>query len=485
MEEKKTGIVYNSAKTWQVGLFALNNTATNLYMFLFMFISYYATGIAGLLVVAVSTVLTAMRIFDGITDPIIGFIIDKTKTKFGKFRPFMLIGNIILAITSVVIMKTTHLLPEGIRFVYFIFIYALYIIGYTFQTATTKSAQTVLTNNPKQRPVFTLFDAIYNSILFLGLQLLVSTVLVPKYGGFTNDLFTDLLTLVIPVSFVFTILSIFSIWKKDIPENWGTGDAKQLKFKDYWPVIKHNKPLQMLIISASTDKLANSTKSNATSTVILYGILMGNYALSGTLGLVSMPLTILITFFGIQYAKKLGIKQAYVVATWASVILTALLFVFFLIADLTTISLSAINITTIVFILLLVLVNGAIGVGGNIVIPMIADTSDYETYRSGQYVPGMISTIFSFIDKLISSLATVIIGGLVAVIGFTEVLPQVTDVATTGLFWIAMTVWIFIPIAAWATSLIAMHFYELDGAKMKEIQEALHQRSLELQESNE
>lgn len=478
MENNKSQVVYNSAKPWQIGFFALNNTATNIYMFVFMFISYYATGIAGLLVVAVSTILTAMRIFDGITDPIIGYIIDKTKSKFGKFRPFMLIGNVILAISAIIIFQTTHLIPQGFRLLYFVLIYVIYIIGYTFQTATTKSAQTVLTNNPKQRPLFTLFDAIYNSALFIGLQMLISMVLVPRYGGFTQDLFNTLLIIAIPMSLVFTVLAISSIWTKDVEANWGTGEVKKLKFKDYWPVVKGNRPLQMLIIAASTDKLANSTKSNAVTTVIIFGILIGNYALSGTIGLIAVIPTILITIFGIQYARRLGIKKAYVVATVFSILLSIGFLFYMWIIDLSTISLSALNVQTIVFLLFWIVLAGAVAIGGNIVIPMIADCSDYETYRSGQYVPGMIGTIFSFVDKLISSLATVIIGGMVAIIGYKEVLPQVGEAATSELFWIGMTFFIFIPIAGWIASLISMKFYKLDGDYMKKIQQELHDRSV-------
>jgi Na+/melibiose symporter-like transporter len=477
MEKIQSTVVYKSAKPWQIGFFALNNTATNLYMFVFLFISYYATGIAGLLVVAVSTILTAMRIFDGITDPIIGFIIDKTKSKFGKFRPFMLIGNIILAISAIIIFQTTHLIPESFRLFYFIFIYVIYIIGYTFQTATTKSAQTVLTNDPKQRPLFTLFDAIYNSVLFIGMQMLISVVLVPRFGGFTQELFDTLLLIAIPLSLIFTILAMSSIWTKDVEANWGTGEVTKLKVKDYLPVIKGNRPLQMLIIAASTDKLANSTKSNAVTTVILFGILIANYSLSGTIGLIAVVPTILLTLVGIQYARKLGIKKAYVVATWISIFLS-IGFLFYMWAiDLTTISLNPINIQTVVFLLFQILLSGAIAIGGNIVIPMIADCSDYETYHSGRYVPGMIGTIFSFVDKLISSLATVIVGGMVAIIGYKEVLPQVGEAATPQLFWVGMTFFIFIPILGWIASLISMKFYKLDGEYMKEIQQTLHDRT--------
>ena len=48
-------ITYNRAKTWQIGLFAMNNLATNFYMYLMMYVSYYATGAVGLAVVFVSS----------------------------------------------------------------------------------------------------------------------------------------------------------------------------------------------------------------------------------------------------------------------------------------------------------------------------------------------------------------------------------------------------------------------------------------------
>ena len=47
---------------------------------------------------------------------------------------------------------------------------------------------------------------------------------------------------------------------------------------------------------------------------------------------------------------------------------------------------------------------------GNIVIPMPADCADYETYRSGKYVPGLMGPLFSFVDKIVSSFAPMIAG---------------------------------------------------------------------------
>lgn len=474
--EKNNQVVYNKAPNWRIALFALNNTATNLYMFAFAFVAYYATGVAGLMVVAVSSILTFMRIWDGITDPIIGFIIDRTKTKFGKFRPYMIIGNVLLAIFALVIFRTTHLIPQSFRLLYFILMYGLYIIGYSFQTTCTRAAQTALTNDPQQRPMFSLFDALYNSALFIGLQMVVSTVMVPKHGGFTIEFFNEFTVMVIIGSGILTALAVIAIAPKDIEENWGLPGDKPVKFREYLPILKGNRPLQMLVVSAATDKLAATTKQNAVVTVIIYGILMGNYGLSGKLMLFTTPATILITFIGIGYARKLGLKRAYVVATWVSIILSTVFFLFLRTIDMTSISLDNFNMNTLVFLALLSLIGGASAVGGNIVIPMIADCSDYETYKSGRYIPGMIGTIFSFVDKLISSLGATIVGFMVALVGFKDAFPEVDTPATEGLFWVGMFLFIGLPVLGWLTSLVAMKFYELDGERMKELQQAIHDK---------
>ena len=55
----------------------------------------------------------------------------------------------------------------------------------------------------------------------------------------------------------------------------------------------------------------------------------------------------------------------------------------------------------IAFVVLIIALNGIRNIGSNMMIPMMADCTDYEVYRSGHYVPGLIATVYSFIDKLI------------------------------------------------------------------------------------
>ena len=373
---------YHTAKMWQIGLFALNNTATNIYFFVMMFVSYYATGVAGLTVVVVSMILTLMRFFDGITDPIIGFIIDKTESKFGKFGPLMILGNIILAITTYVMFTFTHMLPQSMQLVFFIVIYAIHIIGYTFQAACTRAAQTVLTNHPKQRPLFSIFDASYNSLLFTVGQIFIASVLVAKHGGFTQSLFAELKYYAIILSAIFTILAVIAIKAKDKKEYYGLVDNNvKTGIRDYWPVLKGNRPLQMLVIAASTDKLASSMTRQAAVGVMFFGIVLGDYALSGSIGLITLVPMLLITFFGIGRARKIGLKRSFVLGTWAALILFVLTAVYLLVIDTTAISLSNLGLITIVFLVIYSLAMGFQALTTNMVIPMIADVSDYETYK--------------------------------------------------------------------------------------------------------
>ena len=101
----------NRAKLYQLVLFPMNNGATNVYYILTLnFIAYYANGVLGLLLMFATTMVTVMRLFDAVTDPIIGALIDRTSTKFGKFRPFMVLGNVIMIVSSICLYFGTRII---------------------------------------------------------------------------------------------------------------------------------------------------------------------------------------------------------------------------------------------------------------------------------------------------------------------------------------------------------------------------------------
>lgn len=100
---------------------------------------------------------------------------------------------------------------------------------------------------------------------------------------------------------------------------------------------------------------------------------------------------------------------------------------------------------------------------------MIADCSDYEVYRSGQYVPGLMGAVFSFVDKVFAALGTTFVGLIVTLIGYGQVFPQVEDEETAILKAATLFLYCVVPLIGWLFSMLCMHYYELDKSKMKEV----------------
>lgn len=469
------------AKTWEIALYALNNTSTNMYMMVFMYVSYFLVGIVGTSVIFAGTITTVMRMWDGVTDPFIGYIVDKTNGKFGKNRPFIVIGNLILLVTSFAIFKFTPMLPMVARIPFYVVMYMLYIIGYTCQCVVTKSAQTCLTNDPKQRPVFTMFDMAFGAILMASIPILITNVLMPKFGGneaFSNPDFFMAMWLIFGVaSAVMAVLAIIGLRRKDRQEFYGTGVAQKITFKDYWQVLKSNHAIQMLVVSASSDKLSMSMMSNSIIFVMLFGIICGDYSQYGLLSVVS---TIPVLIGGLLLMKviatRMGQKQAMIVGTWGGIIPAVLMFFLLRFGDPTSLDFSfqsGVTFFTVAFLVLYILMRSFSGMSSSIVIPMTADCADYEVYRSGRYVPGLMGTLFSFVDKMISSLAGTFVSLMIAAIGFKSVQPTADTPYTEGIFWVTVACFVGAPIVGWVCNLVAMRFYPLTKEKMAEIQETI------------
>ena len=461
---------------WRIGAFALNNTSTNLYMFLMNFVAYYLGGWVGVGTVMAGSFSMMMRIWDGVTDPVVGLLVDKTNGRFGKNRPFIVIGNVILFITSWILFNVTHTLPMAARFPFFIVISAIYYLGYTAQCVVTKSAQSALTNDPKQRPLFAIFDGIYNTALFAGLQI-VAANLAEKYGGFTADpeLFSVLQLMFGGISAVFMVIAIIAIAPKDRSEFFGTGAPVKVGVKDYVDTLLHNRAIQMLVISAGTDKLSMQMKGNAVIMAVLMGVCVGDYKLSGTLtGLVSIPTMLLMIFFVGGLATRLGQRKAMLIGSWGGIITNAMLIALWVLGDYKSMSAGdgAINwsMFAILYIVLNVVMGGFTGLSGNIVIPMTADCADYEVYRTGKYVPGLMGTLFSFVDKIISSFAPMLISIMYAAIGYKDVLPDQTATYSDSLFYVTLGCIYGAIIIGNLCNVVAMKFYPLTKEKMEEIQ---------------
>ena len=512
------------AKMWEIMMYALNNTSTNTYMVVVGYISYFLIGIVGLASVLAGSIVTIMRVWDGVTDPFVGMMVDKTNGKFGKNRPFIAIGQIIMFATTFVMFNFIPKMGTGVRFIAFIIIYMIYIIGYTCQCVVTKSAQTCLTNDPKQRPIFAMCDTVYNIVLMnIMFPIIVTDVLVPKFtltaeanaaeiaslvaqnpalagiveksGGslsafYNPGLFTTMQLMFGGLSAVFAVCAIIALWRKDNPKYFGLGTTQKVGIKDYVDTLAHNRAIQMLVVSASTDKLFMSTKSNATVMICLFGIIFGNYAaFSSYSQITSIPICLISLLLMNKIARQMGQKASMLVGTWGGIIgsiaITLFLFFFNPKGDASKFSLPAFRLirpdtwgtlftgwttTALIFVLLVIAWSGVQALSSSIVITMTADCADYEVYRTGKYVPGLMGTLFSFVDKMVSSFAPMVAGVMFSMCGFTDHNPVMGDPVTPGLrVGVVFCAYGMIMLGL-VCNLIAMKFYPLTKEKMAEIQ---------------
>ena len=356
----------------------------------------------------------------------------------------------------------------------------LYYIGYTFQCVVTKSAQTCLTNDPKQRPLFALFDAIYNCFIFTGLAIVVAKI-VAKYDGnfITEGFFHDFWMFTAIASFICMAIAVWAIWPKDQTKYFGTGKPVMVKFKDYFEVICHNRAIQMLVVNASTDKLGQQAKTSAV-TAVMFGVVCGNFALYGGVNAYTLPFKIAFIVLGIgALATKLGMKKAMIIGSVGGLITNTLLVCLWLFGNPSSLALPGVagfagwNFFSLALVLLTALTDGFQAISGNIVIPMTADCADYEVYRSGKYVPGLMGTLFSFVDKLISSLAPLLAGVVFAAVGFADQLPTAASPYSDSLKYAGIFLMYGMIIVGLICNLISMKFYPLSKEKMESIQDEI------------
>mgnify|MGYP004628754889 FL=1 len=493
MENAKTasGSGVNRAKTYQLVLFPLNNGATNVYYVLILsYIATFGNNVLGIATVFASVMVTGMRVFDAFTDPLIGALMDRTNGKLGKFRPFMLIGNIIMAFAVFMLYCISPDIPEDqmwLRDATFIVLYAVWVIGYTFQTSVTRSGQTVLTNDPNQRPLFTIFNTV-GSMAGMGLMQFLAPIIRSVVADYSSADFYRVLTPIgVVVSFLLTILAMIGIWEKDNVKYFGIGGEKQEKTKasEYLEIIRNNNPMQRLMVAGAGCKLALSIATNVTVLCMLYGCMMGNYD-----GLY-LPMMVLGYVFSVPFflltvrtSQKKGQKAS--LMKYVSVALVCYIGVLVLLflwkqgdpawnLSLFTSGKVSINLYTVLFILFFGIGYGAYYSTADMPIPMVADCSDYETYRSGKYIPGIMGTLFSLVDKLVSSLSATIVGIAVSMIGL-ENLPTADTPYSSGMSTVVIILFCIVPMAAWAVTLLIMRKYELTGERMKEIQAVNNQR---------
>ncbi|WP_168171639.1 MFS transporter [Oribacterium sp. C9] len=486
---KEDGIHF--VPVWRIVGFSGANMAVNLYMGLTMIMSFYLNGYVGMAVILASSFSTITRLWDGVTDPIVGYFVDRFKEteKLGKTRLCLIMGGLLLFINSFLMFNVTDRLPEGaLRPAFFILFTAIYYIGYTFLNISNHVGNVCLTNDPAQRPILSIVGTVLVRIMRAMMQMVIAGLAV-KYGSMKSaELFHEYWLYVSVIATIGIVIAYVSIIPKDVPffSETSQKEKKNIRFSDYLGVLKNNRPLQMLIVARATDQFSNTCKTSAI-TLVLYGIVVGNYELSGGWTLYTTIVGLVMMTLGIgAIGSRLGLKKAMQVGSWGVIVFDTIAVLIWTLMDPKTLSLpgfvngygeafNGFTAFTVALFLVTVIGGGFQMITSSIIPPMIADVNDYEASRTGKYIPGMVGTVFSFMDKLISSFGPTFVGIGFALIGFKEAFPDLNTAYSHSLLIIAIVFYYGLELLGAVFNVIAMKFYELSPEKMKAVEAKIYE----------
>ena len=485
------GVQYRRAKLWQIILVACN-ALNGMAIYTLIGQASYAASIGfGISTLIVGGLLTFTRIFDAVTDPLLAFLYDRVNTRWGKIRPLLLLGWLIQSLG--VMCMFSWAAGKGFGVPMFLITYMIYVIGYTIVNMTAQTIGPLITNDPKQRPTVGVWNTVFNYIVPMAFTIILNTVLLPKFGepsindagqqvyNYSQSYLTAAAVVTVIASLLGVILVCIGVSAYDKPENFrGTNKASErLKWKDMLSVLTKNKPLQAYIISAATDKIAQQASSAAIVSTMLSGILIGNMTIATYLSVAGMLPSIIFAIVGARYCGKHGNKES--IVAWAKYCIYAniAIILFFTVVWFTkggTASIAHFGVTMIIYILLTLVCNGFMMANTTAGTAFMADVIDYELDRSGKYIPAVVSGTYSLIDKIVSSFSALIATACVALIGYTETLPQPGDSPTVPIFCMTMFLRYGLAIIGWICTLIAMRKCKLGKAEMVEVQKRIADR---------
>lgn len=250
----------NTHNTKQVGLlekigYGLGDTAGNfVYQSVLLLLGFFYTEVYGLDTATVASIFLVVRIVDAITDPLMGALVDRTNTKWGKYRPYLIILCIPYAIASVLVFTVPDFGPEG----KVIYAYSTYITLMLLFTATNipYGAMTgVMTSDPEER-------ASINATRFMfatGGGLIVTSLVLPLTEFWENPAigYRNAMMLMGLLSIVLFVIC-FATTKERV-KGVEVKDAKQSLIKDLVLVFKNDQYrlvalATLLMVTAQTIK---------------------------------------------------------------------------------------------------------------------------------------------------------------------------------------------------------------------------------------
>lgn len=496
------GVSYQRAKTWQIALAMMNGAGQMAFYMLLADATYIGNVNFGVLIAVTGIIITVARIFDGITDPLIAYIVERFNSKFGKIRIFMMIGWAFMALATTLMCNIfPHLGFTGATGIaLFVLSYMIYIIGYTFVTVSGSMIGNVMTNDPSQRPTLSVWSTAYSYLIPMVMSMVARVLILPRHGNIQGtSYFSELNIVIILVSLAFYVIACIGVAPYDKMENFegiSLSKSKEEKpsLKDMMALIKENKELQRYILAACSDKLAQTIGSASVVSTMLFGIWIGSLSMATILSVIAMLPSMIFAIVGAKLSAKHGNMKT--MCDWTKIcigvnVAYALFLLFAPISEIgkmmsgTASSMLVAGGVAGLFIILNFINNGSKMIVSVATNSLRMDIVDYELDRTGRYMPATVSAAYSFVDKVISSFGATIATTCIAFIGYTTTAPQQGDVLTIGVKVVTVILLIMAPILGWICTLVVMKNSNLTREKMVEIQKSIAEKKAKSMEAGE
>lgn len=423
-----------------------------------IYLMYYLTDILGVAAGFVGSLYFVARIWDAINDPVMGMIVDKTKTKWGKFRPWLVIGTFINSIVTILLFTNFDLTGTSL-YIFISIMYILWGMTYTMMDVPYWSWLPNLTNNPTEREEVSVIPRIFASLanLILGAIGLSTVIYLDKIFGNGDQSTGFLILTVIIILFFITTMGITVRNVKEAPTNIDTGIT--LRFKDIWRILFTNKELLAYIGILITFFLCTQIIGNV---LIYYFSYVAEskflFALYNGMGFVEI---IALIFFP-RVAKLLTRERIFPIAT-CSVIIGLLILLLASYVSPSAILPVVIGTTFI-----------KIGTGFimGIITVSIADVIDYSEMKFGQRNESVITSTQTFLMKTAMAVSGLITGWSLTLLGYQPGVEQ-SEFTKNGLRFIMTILPIICIIASY---LIYKWSYSLKGTYIKDVVTVLNQR---------
>ena len=255
---------------------------------------------------AVTGIMIAARIFDAINDPIMGNIIERTRTKWGKFKPWLLIG---VLTTCVVVYLAFNTSLTGWSFIIFFgVIYFAYSITYTMHDISYWGMVAALSSDGNMRNTYT-----SRATLFAGIGGTLASMLVPIFttgqyalGGNAQTAYGRIALVICILTPLFMMFTLFGV--KERRDDMKT-EAPKVSFKKILKTITKNDQLLWMILIFLLQQLGNNfVLAGVGSTYIYftYGYEGGLYSIFSTVGVAA---TAFLMLFYPALSRKFKRKQ--------------------------------------------------------------------------------------------------------------------------------------------------------------------------------